>query len=72
MPKVLVDLDALRKVIDYLWDTEQKHYEETVSSEAPDSSAVRGHIFRTLKNLDAALPESEEGGRRRCPKQSRK
>ena len=65
MPKVTVDLDALRRVVDYLWDVEAKHYDETTSSEPPDSPVVRGHIFRTLQHLRSALPEGRSNDERK-------
>ena len=39
-------IDALRAVLDYLWEDEEEHYREDRSS---------GHIFLELQKLKASL-----------------
>ena len=56
MPQVMVDIDALRDVLDYLWDDEKRHYEE-MKAEAPGCKGVKFHMFHTLCKLKKALPK---------------
>jgi hypothetical protein len=42
-----VSEQALRQVVDYLWDDEEEHYQ--------DSGSPDGHIFGALRELRAAL-----------------
>ncbi len=44
---VMGRLKSLRRIIDYLWDDEQKHYE--------DDGAPVGHIFQHLETLNSYL-----------------
>ena len=47
MQTVTIKQNDLKKVVDYLWADEEKHYEE--------SDKPGGHIFRTLRTLKATL-----------------
>lgn len=46
------ETEDLRRVIDYLWHDEERHYEEC---EASSSDYLESHIFLTLKRLNEAL-----------------
>ncbi len=46
------ELKSLRTVVEYLWNDEQKNFEEC---EHNDGTAPGDHIFRHLETLDACL-----------------
>ena len=57
MRTVTVKQDDLKKVVDYLWSDEEKHYEE---SDKPSD-----HIFRTLQTLKVKLEDDKRSNRKR-------
>lgn len=46
---------ALENVVDYLFDDEEKHYEELLEETSEDNSERRTHIFNDLKVLKEYL-----------------
>ena len=48
--KIEVDYTLLRKLVDYNWDAEEKHFEESLEDELPYSEAQEpDHIFHVIK-----------------------
>jgi len=54
--KIEVDYTLLRKLVDYNWDAEEKHFEESLEDELPYSEAQEpDHIFHVIKKLNSQL-----------------
>lgn len=59
--KIEVDYTLLRKLVDYNWDAEEKHFEESLEDELPYSEAQEpDHIFHVIKKLNSQLNDFDD------------
>ena len=57
MTQVVVSKELLERVINYLQDAEETHYEETIDTYGVDSDEVNGHIYETCRILWCEMGE---------------
>jgi hypothetical protein len=57
---ISIPVKSLRKIIEYLYETEKRHLEESDEYDDEEEDNVEEHIFYTIQELDVLLDRHEE------------